>query len=49
MFEADSRVRLGINNVTNERAPVAEKCFHYFSDAHRDYGRYFYLDLRMKF
>jgi outer membrane receptor protein involved in Fe transport len=49
MFEADSRVRFGINNLTDERAPVAERYFHFWSDAHNDFGRYFYLDLRMKF
>jgi outer membrane receptor protein involved in Fe transport len=49
MFEADSRVRLGVRNLTDERAPVAEKYFHFWSDAHRDSGRYVYLDLKMKF
>jgi iron complex outermembrane receptor protein len=49
MWEADSRFRLGVRNLTDERAPVAEKYFHYWSDAHRDYGRYFYVDLKMQF
>ena len=49
MAEADSRIRLGVRNLTNERAPVAEKYFHFMSDAHRDYGRYVYLDLKMQF
>jgi hypothetical protein len=47
MFSADNRIRLGINNFTDERAPLADRYFGYFSDAHSDYGRYFYLDLRM--
>jgi outer membrane receptor protein involved in Fe transport len=47
LFNADNRIRLGINNFTDERAPLADRYFGYFSDAHSDYGRYFYLDLRM--
>jgi iron complex outermembrane receptor protein len=49
MFEANSRIRLGINNFTDERAPLADRNFGFFADAHRDYGRYYYLDLRMTF
>ena len=49
LFDADSRLRLGINNLTNERAPLCDCRFGYWSDAHRDTGRYFYLDLKMKF
>jgi outer membrane receptor protein involved in Fe transport len=51
-FEAwgtDSRFRFGINNFLNERAPLADRSFGYFADAHRDLGRYFYVDLRMGF
>jgi len=43
-----SRARLGINNVTDERAPLADDTFGYFSDQHRDLGRYYYLDLQFK-
>jgi iron complex outermembrane receptor protein len=49
MFNADNRIRLGINNFTDERAPLADRYFGFFADAHSDYGRYFYLDLRMQF
>ncbi len=42
------RARFGVKNVTNERAPLADRYFGFFSDAHRDYGRYFYLDMRLK-
>ncbi|MFZ9967299.1 MAG: TonB-dependent receptor domain-containing protein [Steroidobacteraceae bacterium] len=45
----DSRIRFGINNFTNERAPLADDYFGYKSDVHTDYGRNFYLDLRMSF
>jgi len=43
------RARLGVNNLTDERAPLADRYFGYFSDAHSDLGRYYYLDLRFKF
>lgn len=45
----DSRVRFGINNVTDERAPLADRYFGYFADAHSDYGRAYYVELRAKF
>ena len=45
----DSRWRLGIMNVTNERAPLADRYFGFYADAHRDYGRYYYVDLRLSF
>ncbi|MFZ9905129.1 MAG: TonB-dependent receptor domain-containing protein [Steroidobacteraceae bacterium] len=45
----DTRVRFGINNFTNERAPLADDYFGYLSDVHSDYGRNYYLDLRMSF
>lgn len=45
----ESRLRLGINNLTNKRAPLADRYFGYFSDAHRDYGRSYYLDVRFSF
>ena len=47
--EVDTRVRFGIRNLTNERAPLADRYFGFFSDAHRDYGRSYYLDVRAKF
>ena len=42
----NTRVRFGINNLTDERAPLADRYFGYFSDAHRDYGRSYYVDVR---
>ena len=45
----DLRTRFGVNNFTDERAPLADRYFGFFSDAHRDYGRYYYLDLRLDF
>jgi outer membrane receptor protein involved in Fe transport len=49
LFDAESRFRIGVNNLTDERAPLCDCRFGYWSDAHRDYGRYYYFDLRMKF
>jgi outer membrane receptor protein involved in Fe transport len=47
-FGADTRVRLGVNNLTDERAPLCDCRFGYWSDAHRDFGRYWYLDVRIR-
>ena len=49
LWKSDTRLRFGINNFTNKRAPLADRSFAYLADAHTDYGRYFYLDLRMGF
>ena len=48
LADTDMRVRLGINNVTDERAPLADESYGFFKDAHRDWGRYYYLDLRIR-
>jgi outer membrane receptor protein involved in Fe transport len=44
-----ARMRFGIVNFTDERAPLSSNRFGYFSDMHRDFGRSFYLDLRLDF
>ena len=49
IFDRNTRLRLGIKNLTDERAPLADRYFGYFSDAHSDYGRYAYLDVRVSF
>jgi len=49
VFGVDSRVRFGINNIADERAPLADDSFGYFADQHRDLGRYYYIDLRFDF
>jgi hypothetical protein len=36
-------------NFTDERAPLADRYFRYFADAHTEYGRYMYADVRMSF
>ena len=47
--DINSRLRLGVRNLTDERAPLADRFFGYFADAHSDFGRSYYLDLRMSF
>lgn len=46
---ADTRFRLGIKNIADRRAPFNDGRFGFFSDAHRDYGRSYYVDLRLRF
>lgn len=48
-YSADTSIRftLGINNITDERAPLADRYFGYFADSHRDLGRSYYLDIRL--
>ena len=48
-FGGSNRLRLGVNNLTDERAPLCDCRFGYWSDAHRDTGRFWYLDYRMRF
>ena len=43
--DTPARVRFGVNNLLNERAPLADRYFGFMSDVHRDYGRYIYSDI----
>ena len=45
----DSKVRFGVNNLTDERAPLADRFFGYFADAHSDYGRGYYVEVKASF
>jgi len=45
--DTDMRFRLGINNLTDQRAPIADTSYGFFQDAHRDWGRYIYVDLKI--
>jgi outer membrane receptor protein involved in Fe transport len=47
--DVSTRVRFAVNNFTDERAPLADESFGFFSDAHSDWGRYYYVDVRMRF
>ncbi|WP_417318758.1 TonB-dependent receptor domain-containing protein [Emcibacter sp.] len=47
---ADSlRLRLGVNNLTNQAPPLADESRGYFSSYHSNRGRTFYVDLTAKF
>jgi outer membrane receptor protein involved in Fe transport len=45
----EARVRFGVNNLSNERAPLADDYFGYLSDVHSDWGRSYYLDIKVGF
>jgi outer membrane receptor protein involved in Fe transport len=47
--DTGARIRLGVKNVTDERAPLADNFFGFFADAHTDFGRYMYADLKLNF
>lgn len=47
--DARIRLRFGAKNLTNQRAPLADTSFGYFADAHRDYGRSLYFDVKAYF
>ena len=44
----DARIRLAIKNIDDERAPLADRFYGFFADAHQDYGRNYYLDFRLR-
>ncbi len=44
-----AKARFGVVNFTDSRAPLSSNRFGYFSDMHRDFGRSWYLDLRLDF
>ncbi len=49
MADRNWRLRLGVNNMFDRRAPLADRYFGFFADAHQgmEYGRNWYLQLRM--
>ena len=40
------RIRLGGLNITDERAPLADRYFGYFADMHQDLGARYYVEFR---
>ncbi|MFL2701300.1 MAG: TonB-dependent receptor [Gammaproteobacteria bacterium] len=46
----NARIRFAVKNLEDERAPIADRYYGYYADAHQDYGRNYYVDftLRMK-
>ena len=47
--DSEVRIRLGVRDLTDERAPLADKNFGYFRDMHNDYGINYFLDLKAYF
>ena len=47
--DARARVRFGVINLTDKRAPLADDSFGYNGDMHRDLPRSYYVDLRLDF
>ena len=45
--EVDARVRIGVRNFTDQRAPLADRFFGYYADQHNDFGRSYYLDVQV--
>jgi outer membrane receptor protein involved in Fe transport len=44
-----ARLRFAVKNLEDERAPTADRYYGYYADAHSDWGRNYYLDLRVTF
>jgi outer membrane receptor protein involved in Fe transport len=47
--DSSTRVRVGVNNFTDERAPLADDSFAYFADMHRDLPLSYYVDVQVGF
>lgn len=45
----DSRIRLGVNNFLDERAPIYDRSFGFDDDSHGDWGIFYYADLMLRF
>ena len=47
VMDKDARVKLGIKNINDKRAPLADGYNGFFSDVHSDLGKNYYLDFRI--
>ncbi|MCA8901565.1 MAG: TonB-dependent receptor [Hyphomonas sp.] len=45
----DVTFRFGINNLSDEKPPLADEVFGYFNEYHSSRGRYYYVDVSKKF
>ncbi len=45
--DTSSRVKFAVKNLNDERAPTADRFFGFFADDHQDYGRNYYLSLKV--
>lgn len=46
---SDTRVRIGVRNINDEKPPIADESFGYFSSVHSNRGRYVYFDISKSF
>ena len=46
-FDKSARIRVAVKNLDDERAPLADRYYGYYADAHQDLGRNYYIDLRI--
>ena len=44
--DLSGRIRLGSLNITDERAPLADRFFGYYADMHQDLGARYYVEFR---
>jgi outer membrane receptor protein involved in Fe transport len=47
--DSKARIKLAVKNIDDERAPLADRFYGFFADAHQDMGRNTYLDFKMSF
>ena len=47
--DSKARVKFAVKNIDDERAPLADRFYGFYSDAHQDYGRNYYLDFKVSF
>jgi len=47
MAGTSARVKFGVKNIEDTRAPTADRFFGFFADAHQDYGRNYNLSIKV--
>ena len=47
--ESQSSLRFGVNNIADERAPLASDIFGYYIDKHDNIGRSYYINFMHRF
>ena len=45
--DGSARIKFAVKNLEDTRAPTADRFFGFFADAHQDYGRNYYLSLKV--
>jgi len=44
-----ARIKFAVKNIEDERAPLADRFYGFFADAHQDMGRNSYIDFKLSF